>query len=336
MVAFIRHLLLPHRSNNHRPKLLHTSSLLIISLLLIVTSFGISFFKTNDKSVLGISFNIASQDLLNITNQERQAAGLPSLTLNDELSQAAAGKAEDMMTNNYWAHISPSGVTPWQFITNAGYHYTSAGENLARGFTTSSDVTNAWMASPEHRANVLSKNYQEVGFAVREGSLTGESDTILVVEMFGSRAYTAPVQQVPPVVQQAQAAQVTPRPTNFPTPTCIPRPTCLDAKPQCLIHEPVQGWCTTSPTPIQVITPTSFAQPVMQTNIVKQPLIDSVLLVRLVGTALALLFIVLLLLDLVLVGRKRIVRMVGHNIDHIIFLIAILLIATLLGSGIIL
>lgn len=310
MLGFIRHFFLPHTSNNHRPKLLHASSVFVVSLLLLVTAVGISFLKTNQKSVLGISFNITSQDLLMLTNQERQANGLPPLTLNDQLAQAAAGKAEDMMVNNYWAHISPTGVTPWQFISNAGYHYTSAGENLARGFTTSADVTNAWMASPEHRANVLSKNYQDVGFAVREGSLTGESDTVLVVEMFGSKAYTPPVQQVPQVIQQAKAAaQVTPMPT-----------------------------ITVSLTPAQIVTvtPTPAMQQVGQTQVIRQPLIDSVLLVRLVGTALVLLFIVILSIDLILVGKKRIIRIVGHNIDHIIFLIVVLLIATLLGSGIIL
>lgn len=310
MLGFIRHLFLPHHSNNQRPQLLHASSLLMLSVVLFVSAFSVSFLKTHTQSVLGISYNISSTDLLNLTNQERQANGLPTLTLNDQLSQAAAGKAEDMMINNYWAHISPSGVTPWQFITNAGYHYTAAGENLARGFTTSSSVTDAWMASPEHRANVLSSNYQEVGFAVREGSLTGESDTVLVVEMFGSRAYAAPVKQAPQVVQQANAqAQPTPIPTVIISPT---------------------------PLPSVAITPTPMMRQVAQTQVVKQSLVDSVFLVRLVGTALVLLFVILLTIDIILIGRKRIVRIVGHNIDHIIFLIAILLIATLLGSGIIL
>ena len=308
MLEFIRHLFLPHYSNNQRPKLLHASSIFVLSVLLLSLSVALSVFRTSEKSVLGISFNISSQDLLALTNQERQSAGLSTLTLNNQLTQAAAGKAEDMMTNNYWAHISPTGITPWQFITNAGYHYTSAGENLARGFTTSADVANAWMASPEHRANVLSKSYQEVGFAVREGSLTGESDTVLVVEMFGSHAYSLPIQQVPPVVQKVQAKV-----------------------------EPLNAPVSITPIPMLTITPTPmYQQTIGQTQVVKQPLIDSVLLVRLVGTALVLMFIIILGIDLVLVGRRRIVRIVGHNIDHIIFLIAILLIATILGSGIIL
>lgn len=321
------HFFLPHQSNNHRAKILHTSSILTFSLLLVISAMVIGFIRQNDRGVLGISFNISTQDLLTFTNQERSSAGLSPLQLNDELSQAAAGKAEDMMTKNYWAHISPNGTTPWDFITNAGYHYVSAGENLARGYTTSVDVVNAWMASPEHRANVLGKSYQDVGFAVREGSLTGDNDTILVVEMFGSRAYVPSVQQVPQIVPQAQA-----RVLITPIPTCTPRPTCLDNKPQCLLAEPAGGWCLVTPTP----TPLTQQAALQSTKAVNQPLVDSVFLVRLIGTALVLMFIIVLTIDFLLVGRDRIVRMIGHNIDHIIFLITILLIATMLGSGIIL
>ena len=86
-----------------------------------------------------------------------------------------------MFSKDYWAHNAPDGTTPWVFIKNTGYNYIYAGENLARGFNSASDVINAWMNSPEHRQNVLSPNYQNVGFAVATGTLSGE-DTVLVVE----------------------------------------------------------------------------------------------------------------------------------------------------------
>ena len=95
-----------------------------------------------------------------------------------------------MFAKNYWAHVSPDGTTPWVFIKSAGYSYVYAGENLARGYNTSQDVVTAWMASPEHKQNMLSSNYQNVGFAIVTGNLTGE-DTVLVVEMFGSTALAA-------------------------------------------------------------------------------------------------------------------------------------------------
>ncbi len=137
--------------------------------------------------VLGDSIDISSNALLILTNRERLKNGDLPLSPNEKLQSAASVKAKDMFAKNYWAHNSPNGETPWVFIKNAGYNYTYAGENLARGYTSSEDIVKAWMASPEHRANMLSKNYRDVGFAVEEGTLRGEQ-TVLVVEMFGGKS----------------------------------------------------------------------------------------------------------------------------------------------------
>src|SRR5204863_2082531 len=121
----------------------------------------------------------------------RRQNGAGDLTISNELSRAASDKASDMFAKNYWAHNAPDGTTPWVFIKSSGYEYIYAGENLARGFTTSQSVVDAWMASPEHKENMLSKNYKNVGFAVATGNLNGE-DTVLVVEMLGSTNYAPP------------------------------------------------------------------------------------------------------------------------------------------------
>lgn len=104
-----------------------------------------SYVRTNYPSVLGTYSNISQEALLSMTNQKRQEVGLSPLNLNGSLSQAAAGKASDMFTKDYWAHVSPDGTSPWVFIKASGYNYIYAGENLARGFTTPTDVVNAWM-----------------------------------------------------------------------------------------------------------------------------------------------------------------------------------------------
>ncbi len=130
--------------------------------------------------------DISVQELVTLTNQKRAENGFGTLSENSQLSIAAGKKADDMFAKNYWAHNSPDGITPWVFIKQAGYNYVYAGENLARGFNSSSDVVNAWMASSTHRANILSANYKDVGFAVKSGSLNGEQ-TFLVVQEFGSR-----------------------------------------------------------------------------------------------------------------------------------------------------
>lgn len=187
MVDFIAHFFLPRSSNNYRAKLAHNHFLLAIIAMFILGGFILSLGRSNYPSVLGIASEITAQQLLLDTNKERIAKGLEPLVMNDKLSQAALDKAKDMFTNDYWAHNSPEGKTPWTFIKKAGYSYIFAGENLARGFNNSDDIVSAWMASPDHKKNLLSSNYKNIGFAVEKGILGGE-ETILVVQMFGNPA----------------------------------------------------------------------------------------------------------------------------------------------------
>lgn len=130
---------------------------------------------------------IAPTDFLAYTNAARSEQGVAPLQLNDELDAAALAKAEDMQAKGYWAHFRPTdGKTPWSFIDAAGYHYKVAGENLAKGFQTANGITKAWLASPEHRANLLSSKYTEVGYASLYGVVDGQN-VLLTVQMFGSR-----------------------------------------------------------------------------------------------------------------------------------------------------
>src|SRR5581483_392807 len=187
MKKFLRHYFFPHSKNNHRAKLLHHSSLVFVILGFLAATWISVNIRHEAPGVLGISYSISTNELLSLTNKMRQQNGQPTLTLNSDLNQAAAAKADDMFAKNYWAHFAPDGsTTPWMFIKNSGYDYLYAGENLAKGFTSSSDVVTAWMNSPSHRENILSPKYKDIGFAVKEGTLQGE-DTVLVVQMFGSQ-----------------------------------------------------------------------------------------------------------------------------------------------------
>ena len=53
------------------------------------------------------------------------------LAKSDMLQEAAEKKAQDMIENNYFAHTSPQGKTPWHWVEESGYDYRYAGENLA-------------------------------------------------------------------------------------------------------------------------------------------------------------------------------------------------------------
>lgn len=177
----IKNCLIPNKTNKFKPYLLRKIAILCYSLVLVfVNSFG---------GFLGIdqakASSINSANIIALTNQERSSQGLNTLNNNSQLAAAALAKANDMFEKQYWDHFGPNGETPWQFIRAAGYNYVYAGENLAKGFQTAEGVHEAWMASPTHKANLLSPNYKDIGVAVVEGVLLGKQ-TILVVQMFGN------------------------------------------------------------------------------------------------------------------------------------------------------
>lgn len=310
---FLHHLLFPRETNNHRPKLLHHSTLFLLTLFFLAGGLFITPLQKSHPTILGVSTNISIDRLLELTNKQRTYNGLSALTLNSELSNAAAGKAQDMFTKNYWAHFAPDGGTPWGFIHGAGYQYIYAGENLARGFNTADEVVSAWMASPGHRENILSPNYKEIGFAVKSGSLTGE-DTTLVVQMFGSRAETTAPEQPQAVIQ---------------SPTATPVPSTSAAAPT------TAPLIVTTPTPI--IEPTSIPHAPQEVAAVQnQPLINTKPFAQNLLGIIIMLFIIVLIGDIIIVKRKKIVRIVSHNLDHIIYLSIIFIALVIIARGAIL
>lgn len=196
---------LPHKDTHKKAHLLSWEGLIVYILFFILLQVGFSIVSYSKPGVLGISGNIDQKILIELTNKERQKMGLTSLSENSALDKAASLKAQNMFTENYWAHFAPSGKTPWDFILGAGYKFTFAGENLAKNFTNSDDVVKAWMASPTHRDNLLNSKYQDMGIAVEEGILDGQK-TILVVQEFGS---TSNLAAKPEVSVQGQRIEVT-------------------------------------------------------------------------------------------------------------------------------
>ncbi len=278
MRDFFYCLIFPHPRNNHRAHVLHPKAILFLISFFIFSSLFFSSSINPIASQIRAYADISSQELLNFTNQKRAENGLESLSNNTQLADAASKKADDMFAKNYWAHNAPDGTTPWVFIKASGYNYVYAGENLARGFNSATDVVNAWMASPAHRSNILSSNFKDVGFAVKSGTLNGEQ-TFLVVQEFGSKNYAAVVKKSPP--KKATSRKV-------------------------LGFE---------------VSNISINNGMSRSG--------ELAIVLLLG------FISVLLLDLVLIERKKIVRFVGHNLDHAIFLFAIVICLGILGGGVI-
>lgn len=111
-----------------------------------------------------ITYTVAhEQHMVDLINDERTKVNEPPLTENQLLDNSATDKANDLCAKNYWSHVNPEGVTPWDMIRETGYDSPYLGENLAKGFYTDESAMYAFMHSEEHKANILEPHYTEVG-----------------------------------------------------------------------------------------------------------------------------------------------------------------------------
>lgn len=292
---FIVHLFFPRSSNNHKAKILHSSSLFLIAFVFIGFQALIGFGDRGGR-VLSYAANISPDEIIRLTNEKRAENGLQALTYNPELSQGAMAKGNDMINKNYWAHVAPDGTQPWVFFLNAGYKYKYAGENLARDFGDASSAVSAWMASPSHRENMLSPKYREIGVAVVNGSLTG-SETTLIVQFFGtSAADTIPVAPV-----AAAEKKIEPSPSPAVIAQVIPSPSPAT--------EAVVGQNAAQKTEV-LISPFNVT--------------------RSISLAVIILLIGVMVVDYIIISRKNIRRVGGRPFAHIAFMgmvLALILIA---------
>jgi hypothetical protein len=174
--------IIPHDKNDYRPHLIRRYGL--VAIIFVVIGLQLGFNGATTGNVLGRESDITINSLLDQTNQARAQIGETPLKLNSKLDKAAYLKAQDMFAKQYWAHNAPDGTPPWKWFGDVGYDYNEAGENLAKNFTSTGAVMTAWLNSPEHKANILKADYQDVGFAVVDGELD-DKPTSLVVALYG-------------------------------------------------------------------------------------------------------------------------------------------------------
>ncbi|MBU2028683.1 CAP domain-containing protein [Patescibacteria group bacterium] len=161
-------------------KLKKTQKIFAITILAVILFFSFSLKVSANQEAA-----ITPKEVIEMVNASRQAENLEVLAENKKLSQAAEAKVEDMLKEKYFAHNSPSGKTPWFWMEKAGYDYRYAGENLAIDFKNTEDQHAAWMKSPTHKKNILNKDFQEIGVAVKQGFIEGHL-AIITVQEFGT------------------------------------------------------------------------------------------------------------------------------------------------------
>jgi uncharacterized protein YkwD len=97
----------------------------------------------------------------------------PALNWNNLLQQAASGHSSEMAQSNYFSHDSLDGKTFSQRLTDSGYNYSAAGENIAAGDATAKQAVDHWLNSPGHCANMMNSSYRDIGVACASSASSG-------------------------------------------------------------------------------------------------------------------------------------------------------------------
>jgi hypothetical protein len=286
VAKFISLLFIPQEKNNHRALLLQPSFLGIFIAIYLLNQSFIRSLTILKPGILGYSSEITADKVISQTNSERQKLGLVPLKYNATLSQSAAAKAEDMFKNNYWAHNSPEGKTPWDFFKSAGYQYSVAGENLAKDFYDTEGLIKAWMNSPTHRDNIVNPKYQEIGIGVVNGILNGVKTT-LVVQHFAL-------------------------PLNAPVATKKSNPA------------PASEEVMVNPEPQLVVSTQSLGDTVVNLAATGKA-INPLLISKIIGTIIFSLIVVVLIIDSYVTLKDQTPRFTGSSASHIGFLLIILM-----------
>jgi uncharacterized protein YkwD len=126
------------------------------------------------------------RQMLARVNEERSHRSLPLIAPSVVLDRVAQAYADDMLRRSYYGHKSPEGETVRERALAGGYPLRFGGENIARGQSTVDEVMDGWMASDEHRANILSKVFTDAGFGLAIGR-NKEGFQVIWVEVFGRR-----------------------------------------------------------------------------------------------------------------------------------------------------
>lgn len=313
------HFFFPHKRNNYKALLLKLPALLSYPVIILIVLLSLSTLTSLKPGILGVVSNIDTKSVIEETNHSREKSGAPTLRENAKLSEAAQKKAQDMISKGYWAHITPTGRTPWDFIRETGYSYTAAGENLARDFSDVPSLMSAWLASQSHKDNLLNREFSEIGIGVAQGQVDGRP-TIFVVQMFATPA---------PSIQLAQREQEKPKTVE---------PVRPGEKPVTIAQElelEKQVTPSLTPSPAPQVTQEPEVIDVSQVAYEK-PKLDYFATQKVISISLISLLAILFIIDFVFLRVRRLARSGGHPLFHLLFLLLALFFVWYSQAGLVL
>ena len=134
------------------------------------------------EEVSNVNLTADENKLLSLINEERKKNNLPNLEIDKDLQNVAKLKADDLVKNNYFSHISPTYGTPFEMLKSNNISYKTASENIA-GNSDITSAVNSWLSSESHKNNILSRDYNYTGIAVVDSIAYGK----IIVELFIGR-----------------------------------------------------------------------------------------------------------------------------------------------------
>lgn len=137
-----------------------------------VTDIEDKYYEDISKEDINEYKNIQSEntytDLINevyeITNNYRSLVGVPSLTLDSSLVEAANIRAKEL--SDSFSHTRPNGSSCFTVLSELGISYSTAGENIAAGYSSSQSVMEGWRFSSGHYQNIISSKFKKIGIGV--------------------------------------------------------------------------------------------------------------------------------------------------------------------------
>lgn len=137
-----------------------------------VTDMENKYYEDISKEDINEYKNIQSEntytDLINevyeITNNYRSLVGVPSLTLDFSLVEAASIRVKEL--SDSFSHTRPNGSSCFTVLSELGISYGTAGENIAAGYSSSQSVMEGWHSSSGHYQNIISSKFKKIGIGV--------------------------------------------------------------------------------------------------------------------------------------------------------------------------
>lgn len=151
-------------------------------------------------------------------NRDRGRSGLPPLTYDERLAEAARSHSADMQKNHFFAHRSPSFGEVGQRLTRAGYVYLVSRENLAEAINID-EAEDGLLKSPHHYENLMAADITSIGIGIVHGGVQ-DPRNLTVTQIFAKpgkvESEAVALRQIERSIQLARSSAGLPALTRLP------------------------------------------------------------------------------------------------------------------------